>query len=47
MGASAGGGSDDGKAQSLGEIAAAVKTMSETLETLKTTVSALAERKAK
>ena len=36
-----------GKAQSLGEIASAVKTMSETLETLKTTVSALAERKAK
>ena len=47
MGASAGGGSDDNKAQSLGEIASAVKTMSETLETLKTTVSALAERKAK
>ena len=47
MGASTGGGSDDNKAQSLGEIASAVKTMSETLETLKTTVSALAERKAK
>lgn len=47
MGASAGGGSDDNKAQSLGEIASAVKTMSETLETLKTTVSALAERKSK
>lgn len=47
MGASTGGGSDDSKAQSLGEIASAVKTMSETLETLKTTVSALAERKAK
>ena len=47
MGASAGGGSDDNKAQSLGEIASAVKTMSETLETLKTTVSALAERKDK
>lgn len=47
MGASAGGGSDDNKAQSLGEIASAVKTMSETLETLKTTVSALAERKTK
>lgn len=47
MGASAGGSSDDNKAQSLGEIASAVKTMSETLETLKTTVSALAERKAK
>lgn len=47
MGASTGGGSDDNKAQSLGEIASAVKTMSETLETLKTTVSALAERKSK
>lgn len=47
MGASTGGGSDDSKAQSLGEIASAVKTMSETLETLKTTVSALAERKSK
>lgn len=47
MGASTGGGSDDNKAQSLGEIASAVKTMSETLETLKTTVSALAERKDK
>ncbi len=47
MGASTSGGSDDNKAQSLGEIASAVKTMSETLETLKTTVSALAERKAK
>lgn len=47
MGAITGGGSDDNKAQSLGEIASAVKTMSETLETLKTTVSALAERKSK
>ena len=47
MGASTGGGSDDNKAQSLGEIASAVKAMSETLETLKTTVSALAERKSK